>query len=52
MEDVRKGSFGANYGGESPETKYYVECPQCGEKNFLPSRKLNSTVMKKAHQQR
>lgn len=28
--DLKTGMFGANYGGETPNREFYVECPVCG----------------------
>lgn len=28
--DVKVGYFGANYGGDTPERGYYVDCVVCG----------------------
>lgn len=33
--DVKVGYFGANYGGDTPERRYYVECPVCGTNRVL-----------------
>lgn len=33
--DVHIGSFGASYGGESGERRYYVVCPVCETNNLL-----------------
>lgn len=33
--DVQWGAFGANYGGESAELRFYVSCPSCGHEIFL-----------------
>jgi len=34
-DDVRIGFFGANYGGDSPEQKFFVECIVCGTENIV-----------------
>lgn len=43
-QDVKKGSKGANYGGDHPEVMYYVACPKCGEVKEVPNSKLTSHI--------
>lgn len=35
-DDIQIGYFGPNYGGETPERRYYVTCPVCGTDHVLP----------------
>jgi len=35
--DVHIGRFGANYGGDTPEERFYVECIVCGTECVLQS---------------
>ena len=42
--DICRGFFGANYGGDRPEPRYYVICPVCGEKNFVPDSHVPTVV--------
>ena len=35
MDDVQVGYFGANYGGDTPDREYYVECSVCGTIRIL-----------------
>lgn len=43
--DVKLGSKGANYGGDTPEAMWYVPCPKCGQIMEVPNNKLNSKIM-------
>ncbi len=43
IDDVKVGYFGANYGGDTPDREYYVECPVCGTTRIL---KYNETTPK------
>ena len=29
--DVKQGYFGANYGGDVPQRRFYVDCAVCGD---------------------
>lgn len=42
--DVKPGAFGANYGGDSPELKFYVECPSCAHPVFIDTSDLPRAV--------
>ena len=35
QEDLKVGSFGANYGGDTPERLPYFECPCCAKEITL-----------------
>lgn len=48
--DVEYAWFGANWGGESPEKRFYVSCPICGENNFVPNDKLTNAIEQQATQ--
>lgn len=41
--DVFMGSFGGGY-CEIGDTKYYVVCPHCGERKFVPDSKLTDKI--------
>lgn len=47
-EDVLVGWFGANYGGETPDKKYYVCCPVCEKSRLLKYNELNDKVRRLA----
>lgn len=47
-DDVKVGYFGANYGGDSPERQYYVQCPICGTQRVLHENQTTPDVRKSA----
>ena len=47
MGDVRVGYFGGSY-CENGDKEYYVSCPECGETEFVPERKLSPAVSEAA----
>lgn len=47
-DDVKVGYFGANYGGDSPERKYYVECAVCGTIRILKISEITPKVRERA----
>jgi DNA-directed RNA polymerase subunit RPC12/RpoP len=46
--DVKVGYFGANYGGDSPEREYYVDCPVCGTHRILKYNEVTPKVREQA----
>lgn len=48
VADVRYAWFGANYGGDRPEKRYFVPCPSCGHDNMLPYAKVTDLVVSTA----
>ena len=46
--DVKVGYFGANYGGDTPDREYYVDCPVCGTHRILKYNELTPKVREQA----
>ncbi len=45
--DVKWGSFGVNWGGDSPELGFYVECPSCAHPIRIDESDIPRTVYDK-----
>ena len=48
IDDVQVGYFGANYGGDTPDREYYVECPVCGDERILKDSEVTGKVRRVA----